>query len=71
VAEVAYTQIAGAHEASATFISTGSKAFAEVNGKAYELPAASTKAILDAARGPNGSNTFGQLRIDNWIKHPS
>jgi hypothetical protein len=70
VAKIAYTQIAGAHEASATFISTGSKAFAEVNGKAYELPAASARAILDAAGGPSGSNTFGQLRIDNWVKHP-
>jgi hypothetical protein len=70
VAEVAYTQIAGAHEATATFISTGAKAFAVVNGKAYELPASSTNAVRQAAGGPGGSNTFGQLRIDNWVKHP-
>ena len=70
VAKVAYTQIAGAHEATATFISTGTKAFAVVNGKAYELPAASTDAVRQAAGGPGGSSTFGQLRIDNWVKHP-
>ena len=70
VAKVAYTQIAGAHEATATFISTGTKAFAVVNGKAYELPAASTNAVRQAAGGPGGSSTFGQLRIDNWVKHP-
>ena len=35
VAKIVYTQIAGAHEATATFISTGTKAYAEVNGKAY------------------------------------
>ncbi len=70
VAKIAYTQIAGAHEATATFISTGAKAFAVVNGKAYELPASSTNAIRQAGGGPGGSNTFGQLRIDNWVKHP-
>jgi hypothetical protein len=70
VAKIAYTQIAGAHEATATFISTGTKAFAEVNGKAYELPATSTEAVRQAAGGPGGSNTFGRLRIDNWVEHP-
>jgi hypothetical protein len=70
VAKIAYTQIAGAHKGSATFISTGTKAYAEVNGKAYELPASSTNALRQAAGGSGGSNSFGQLRIDNWVKHP-
>ncbi len=70
VAKIAYTQIAGAREATATFISTGTKAFAEVNGKAYELPASATDAVRRAAGGPGGSTTFGRLRIDNWVKHP-
>jgi hypothetical protein len=70
VAKIAYTQVAGAHQGSATFISTGTKAYAEVNGKAYELPASSTNALLQAAGGPGGSSTFAELRIDNWVKDP-
>lgn len=71
VAKVVYTQIAGAHQGTATFISTGAKAYAEVNGKAYELPASSTNALRQAAGGPGGSSTFAELRIDNWVKHPA
>jgi hypothetical protein len=70
LAKIAYTQIAGAKKATATFISTGSKAYAEVNGKAYELPQSSTASIKQAAGGSGSSNTFGQLRIDDWVKHP-
>jgi hypothetical protein len=64
VAKVAYTQIRNAHEGTATFISTGAKAYAEVNGKAYELPPSSTAELQQAA---GSSGTFGQLRIDNWV----
>ena len=71
VAKIAYTQIAGAHEATATFISTGAKAYAEVNGKAYELPAAASGSLRQAAGGSSDSSTFGQLRIDNWVKDPT
>jgi hypothetical protein len=71
VAKIAYTQIAGAHKATATFISTGTKAYAEVNGKAYELPASATASLRQAAGGSGGSNTFGELRIDDWVKDPS
>jgi hypothetical protein len=67
VAKVSYTQIAGAHEATATFISTGRKAYAEVNGSAYELPPESAASIRQAA---GGSSTFGELRIDNWVQDP-
>jgi hypothetical protein len=70
VAKIAYTQIAGAHQATATFISTGTKAYAEVNGKAYSLPASATAAIRQAAGAPGGSNTFGRLRIDDWVENP-
>jgi hypothetical protein len=70
VAKIVYTQIAGAHQGTATFISTGTKAYAEVNGKAYELPPTSTNALRQAAGGPGGSSTFAELRIDNWVKHP-
>lgn len=69
VAKIAYTQIAGAHEATATFISTGAKAYAEANGKTYELPSSSAESIRQAAGGGSGSG-FAQLRIDNWVKSP-
>jgi hypothetical protein len=71
VAKIAYTQIAGAREATATFISTGTKAYAEVNGKAYELPASSTDSIRQAAGGLGGSGGLVQFPIDSWVKHPS
>jgi hypothetical protein len=70
VAKITYVQIAGANQATATFISTGTKAYAEVNDQAYELPASSTAALRQAAGGPGGSNTLAELRIDNWVKHP-
>jgi len=70
VARIVYTQIAGAREGSATFISTGAKAFAEVNGQAYELPPESTEAIRRAASGTGGSDGLGQFEIDDWVEDP-
>jgi hypothetical protein len=69
VAKIAYTQIAGAREATATFISTGTKAYAEVNGKAYELPPSSTEALRRAA-GSGASGGLGQLELDDWVDDP-
>jgi len=69
VAKIAYTQIAGAHEGTATFISTGAKAYAEVNGKAYELPPSSAESIRQAAGGGSDGG-LAELRIDNWVKDP-
>jgi len=71
IAHVAYTQIAGAREATATFISTGTKAYAEVNGKVYELPASATASIRQAAAGPAGKGAFGQLDISSWVEDSS
>jgi hypothetical protein len=69
VAKIAYTQIAGARQATATFISTGARAYAEVNGKAYELPAASTEQIRQAG-GLGDSNGLGQFDIASWVQDP-
>lgn len=68
VAKVAYTQIAGAREATATFISTGAKAYAEVDGKVRELPPSATESIRQAAMG--GSGGIGSLDIGTWVKDP-
>jgi hypothetical protein len=70
LARVAYTQIAGSHEATATFISTGTKAYAEVNGKVYELPPAAAESVRRAAAGTGGSRALGGLDISSWVKHP-
>jgi hypothetical protein len=67
VAKVAYTQIAGDRQATATFISTGVKAYAEVNGKTYELPPESADLVRRAAVG---GGTFGQLEIEDWLDDP-
>jgi len=67
VAKVAYTQIAGAHEATATFISTGSKAYAEANGSLRQLTPAETQGIRQAASG--GPGVLG-LDIASWAKDP-
>ncbi len=67
VAKVAYTQIAGAHEATATFISTGREAYAKVNGKAYELGAAATQTLRNAGGAGDG---LGQFEIGSWIRSP-
>ena len=70
VARVAYTQIAGAREATATFISTGEKAYAEVDGQAYELPPDSTAALRRAAGDGGDSGGLGVLAIDDWVDDP-
>jgi hypothetical protein len=70
IARVAYTQIAGARQATATFISTGTKAYAEVNGKVYELPASATESVRRAAGGAAGAGAFGSFDIASWVKDP-
>ena len=69
VAKVAYTQIAGAREGTATFISTGTNAYAEINGKVYELPPESAETVRQAA-GVGGSNGLGSFDIGSWVEDP-
>jgi hypothetical protein len=71
IAKITYTQIAGARKATATFISTGRKAYAEIDGKAYELPPDATAVIRQAGSGAAGrSNALGQFQIGSWFKNP-
>jgi hypothetical protein len=72
VARIVYTQIAGAREGTATFVSTGANAYAEVNGKAYELPASATAQVRSAAAGLGGSNGgLGSFDVGSWFDHPT
>ena len=52
------------------FISTGTRAYAEVNGKVYELPASAAETVRRAAGGIGGSGGVGGLDIASWVKHP-
>jgi hypothetical protein len=66
VARIAYTQIAGERQATATFISTGEKAYVEVDGKVYELPPESSESLRQAG----GSGGLAELEIGSWVKDP-
>jgi len=68
VAEVEYTQIAGSEEQAATFISTGEKAFVEIEGEVYELPDEQVEGLRGAGGG--GDAGLGVLEIDDWLVEP-
>jgi hypothetical protein len=71
VARISYTQIAGAHEGTATFVSTGANAYAEVDGQAYELPASATEQVRSAAAGLGGSaGALGSFHVESWFDDP-
>ena len=72
IARIAYTQIAGARQATVTFLSTGDKAYALANGKAYELPVSAAEQVRQAASGLGGSGSggLGSFRVDSWFDHP-
>jgi hypothetical protein len=72
VARIAYTQIAGDREGTATFVSTGGRAYAVTHGKAYELPASATEQIRSAAAGLGGGGTggLGSFHVESWFDHP-
>jgi hypothetical protein len=71
VARIAYTQIAGANEGTATFLSTGNNAYVLVRGKAYELPAAAAEQVRRAATGLGGSSSgLGSFHVESWFDDP-
>jgi hypothetical protein len=70
VAQLDYTQVAGDQQANVTFISTGSQAFAEVNGTAYELPPELVNEI-ERATGDLETEGLGErIELGNWIENP-
>jgi hypothetical protein len=68
VARLAYTQIAGARQAGATFRSTGDAAFVDVAGTAYRLPKHQTDAL---ARSAGRIRTGATLELGRWLERPS
>lgn len=69
VAEIEYTRIAGAERSTATFLATGEKAYVELEGQTYELPADQADP-LRAVGGGDGEGGLGELRIDGWLARP-
>jgi hypothetical protein len=70
LARMSYTQITGGRSATATFVSTGARAYVEIGGRAYVLPDASAAQLASAAGSVGGSQGVGDLRIDGWVKDP-
>jgi hypothetical protein len=70
VANLRYTQIANDRQATATLISTGSKAYVRIGDTAYELPSAQTAELRSATNDLRTHGGLARLRIGDWIKDP-
>jgi hypothetical protein len=70
VAQLDYTQIAGDQQADLTFISTGSQAFVEVSGTAYELPPELVAEIAGATGELETDGLGERIELGNWIENP-
>jgi hypothetical protein len=70
VARLVYTQIAGGRRGSATFISTGRRAFVSVGGTAYRLPPAQARQLRGGTSALGRTGGLKALRIDRWIEEP-
>jgi hypothetical protein len=67
VADLAYTRVTGSHRRTTKFITTGTHAFVEVDGKAYRLP---DDQLADLrSKGEDGGGLEG-LALDDWIDEP-
>jgi hypothetical protein len=70
VARIAYTQIRGSERGTVTVVSTGRKAYVEVEGQAYELPPEQAAQLRLAGRELEEGEGLGELGLDDWIKDP-
>jgi outer membrane lipoprotein-sorting protein len=70
VARIAYTQIRGSERGTVTVVSTGRKAYVEVNDQAYELPPEQAEQLRQAGKELKEGKGLGELGLDDWIKDP-
>jgi hypothetical protein len=72
VARIRYTQIAGDQRGDVTVISTKKGAFVEVDGQAYELPAAQSDRLRGAGRAlgtdEEEDNGLNELELQDWLE---
>jgi hypothetical protein len=70
LARIAYTQIRGSERGIATIVSTGRRAYVEVEGQAYELPPEQAAQLRLAGEELNEGEGLGELGIDDWLEDP-
>lgn len=71
VARMEYTQILGSARGAVTVVSTGRKAYVEVDGQAYELPPEQEEELRAAGAGLAEGAGLGELGLDDWIEDPN
>ncbi|MBJ7347536.1 MAG: hypothetical protein JHC87_03070 [Thermoleophilaceae bacterium] len=75
-ARIEYTVSSGGQKQTVTLITTGDKAYTEIQGQAYELPPAALKDLQEAAgglkaKGKSGGGLAGlNLNFDKWVVDP-
>jgi hypothetical protein len=67
VADLAYTRVTGSKRRTTKFITTGTRAFVEVDGQAYRLPNDQVEDLRSS--GDDGGGLEG-LQLDDWIDAP-
>ena len=71
-ARVAYTQVAGPRRAKVTLVAAANRAFVEVGGRAYRLPAQRARALRLGGTGGRGGGPAGRTgkELVRWIDGP-
>jgi hypothetical protein len=70
LADLEYTQAAGAESETVRFVSTGQQAFVVVAGQAYELPEDRVATLRGTGAGTGGADGLAELRIGDWFLDP-
>jgi hypothetical protein len=70
VARIEYTEIRGSARGAVTVVSTGRKAYIEVDGQAYELPPEQADELRVAGEDLEEGEGLGELGLDDWIEDP-
>ena len=68
IANIVYTQYAGARQGAARFVSNGTTAYALSNGRRVDLPASALQQLRGSVAGLGGNGAA--LRFETWLKDP-
>lgn len=66
--DVQYTQIANGERATVNLVAADDKAYAVVDGQAYELPAEQASSLASASAAVSGRGGLNELALDDWIE---
>lgn len=70
VAELEYTQLAGAESATNVFLSTGEAAYAEIDGTFYELTPVQVESLRGGPEDEDAGAQLEELGIEEWVQNP-